>query len=274
MSKRKESEEKSGGAPEWMCTFSDMMSLLLCFFILLFAMSTLDNQKFVQAIGSIQGALGRIPGLFNTSFTPPITIIPQKAEPVQRNKTIQRAKEAIAKKARSRMVTDEKSKEIIVEGVREGIRFSLSGRILFQPGMAVLTDEGKTILNQLADTLSEFPKLRVRIEGHADSSPVPSNSVFRDNWRLAQARALSTMIFLRDSVEPPENRILEKRFSVMSCSDNRPRFPNDSIEDRALNRRVEVVLLQGSDSETIQGILEGSEDAKINPDERDFVPIK
>ena len=171
------------------------------------------------------------------------------------------------------MVADEKSKEIIVEGVREGIRFSLQGRILFQPGMAVVTNEGKSILNKIANILNEFPKLRVRIEGHSDNSPVPSNSVYRDNWKLAQARAFATMIYLQDDVTPAEDRISDKRLSIMSCSANRPRFPNDTLENRALNRRVEIVLLQGSNSETITGVLEGSEESKIIPDETDFVPI-
>ncbi|MBN2326258.1 MAG: flagellar motor protein MotB [Candidatus Omnitrophica bacterium] len=267
-------EEEGGGAPEWMCTFSDMMSLLLCFFVLLFSMSSIEQQKFTQAINSIQGALGRVPFLFTTSYVPPISQTPQKAEPVQRNKTIQRAKEAIAQKARSRLVADEKSKEIIVEGVREGIRFSLAGRILFQPGTGVLTTEGKRILNEIAVILSDFPKLRIRIEGHADSSPVPSNSIYRDNWKLAEARALSVMVFLVEEAAPPDNRVKEDRLSFMSCSDNRPRFPNDAIENRSLNRRVEIILLQGADSETVNGLLEGSAEQKIIPDDADFVPMR
>lgn len=273
MGKRiKREGEPEEGAPEWMCTFSDMMSLLLCFFILLFAMSNLETKKFQQAIASIQGALGRIPTLYTTSFTKPASTTPQTSEPMQRNKTVERAKEAIAEKARSRLNADEKTQEISVEGVKEGIRFTLSGRMLFQPGLAILTPEGKTILNGVALTLSEFPKLRVRIEGHTDSSPLPANSVFADNWKLAEARSMTVMDFLRDEAEPVDNRIQEKRFIIMSCSNNRSRFPNDTIESRALNRRVEIVLLQGSHSESIAGVLEAKGDSKINPNEKDYAP--
>ena len=60
-------EEPKAGAPEWMCTFSDMMSLLLCFFILLFALSSIEEMKFQQTIGFIQGSFGRIPGLLTMS---------------------------------------------------------------------------------------------------------------------------------------------------------------------------------------------------------------
>jgi chemotaxis protein MotB len=268
----KKEEESSGGAPEWMCTFSDMMSLLLCFFVLLFSMSTIEKEKFVQAISSIQGALGRIPGMYNMAFVPPVSIQPQKSEPTQRNKTIERAKEAIAKKARSKLVALESSSEIIVEGVKEGIRFSLTGRILFARGMSVVSTEGQKYLDIIAETLRDFGKLDVRIEGHTDSSPM-RNSSFRDNWTLAYSRAFNTMVYLRDDV-PAKARIDGKRFSVMSCSDNRPRFPDTTPEYQDLNRRVEIVLLQSSNSESIMGILEGSEEARIIPIDADFLPIK
>ncbi len=266
----KKEEESGGGAPEWMCTFSDMMSLLLCFFVLLFSMSTIEKEKFVQAISSIQGALGRIPGMYNMAFVPPISIQPQKSEPTQRNKTIERAKEAIAKKARSKLVALESSSEIIVEGVKEGIRFSLTGRILFSRGMAMVSQEGKKYLDEIDKTLKDFKNLKVRIEGHSDSTPL-RNSSFRDNWTLSYQRAFNTMVYLRDGAV---ERIDGKRFSIMSCSDHRPRFPDTTPEYQDLNRRVEIVLLQSTDSESITGILEGSEEARIIPDDSDFFPIR
>ncbi len=269
----KKEEESSGGAPEWMCTFSDMMSLLLCFFVLLFSMSTIEKEKFVQAISSIQGALGRIPGMYNMAFVPPVSIQPQKSEPTQRNKTIERAKEAIAKKARSKLVSNESSSEIIVEGVREGIRFSLSGRILFARGMAMLSQEGKKHLDAIAEILMDFKNQDIRIEGHTDSAPM-RNSSFRDNWTLAYRRAFNTMVYLRDEVTNPEVRIDGKRFSIMSCSDNRPRFPETTPEYQDLNRRVEIVLLQSTNSESITGILEGSEETRKVPEDSDFLPIR
>ncbi len=265
----RKAEEKKGGAPEWMCTFSDMMSLLLCFFVLLFSLSTIEKVKFVQAISSIQGALGRIPNMYNMSFVPTTSTVPQEVEPVQRTREIERAKEAIAEKARSILVADEPSKEVIVEGVKEGVRFSIAGRVLFDQGFAQLAPEGQEILRTLAaEILNDFPNLRVSVEGHTDDSVVPPELPFQDNWRLAEARAYGTMLFMRD-----ECNVDESRLSFQSCGMDRPRFPNDSPENRALNRRVEIVLLQGQSSENITGVLEGSGDSKVNPDEREFVPL-
>ena len=157
-------------------------------------------------------------------------------EPVQRNKTLERAKEAIAKQARSRLVARNLSNEVIIEGVNEGIRFSIAGSLLFDPGLAVIKPEGERALYAIAETLNDFKNLRVRIEGHTDSTP-PVNSPYQNNWRLAQARAFSTLQFLRDHAQVEENRL-----SFVSRSDNRPRFPNDTVQNRALNRRVEIVL--------------------------------
>jgi len=273
MARKRKEEDPPAGAPEWMCTFSDMMSLLLCFFVLLFSISSMQQEKFVQTMGSIQGALGRIPGLFTVSYIRASSNNPQRAEPVQRDKTIERAKEAIVEQARSRLVADQDSQEVRVEGIKEGIRFILAGRILFYPGMALLTPEGKRHLNTMAGILNDFPHLRVRVTGHDDDAPLPGNSPFQDSWRLAQARAFETMNYLSGQVEPPAGRVREDRFSFMSCGDNRPRFPNDSDEHRALNRRVEIDLLQGGRSETFQGSLAGDGDPKIAPDEKDFVPL-
>jgi chemotaxis protein MotB len=264
---KKRKDDSPSGAPEWMCTFSDMMSLLLCFFVLLFSMSTIEKVKFQQAIGSIQGALGRIPTFFNTSYIEPLSVEPQKVEPLQRTKTLQRAKEAIAQKARNKLTAEERTKEVVVEGVDEGIRFSISGRILFQSGSALLSEEGQNALLHVAETLNDFDNLRVRIEGHTDTNPVPAGSPLGDNWRLAEARAYAVLLFFRD-----KGGIRQERLSFMSCGPYRPRFPNDTEENRALNRRVEIVLLQGHNSEVITGELQGSKEPSINLDKDQFLP--
>ena len=259
------------GAPLWLCTFSDMMSLLLCFFVLLFALSTIEKVKFQQTIGSIQGSFGRIPNMFNTSFTKPLSLNPQQVDPVQRSKTLERAKEAIAEKARSKLVADESSKEVIVEGVKEGIRFSIAGRLLFDTGVAYLKPEGQEMLRRVREVLNDFPDLRVRIEGHSDDSPVPPNSIYQNNWKLGAARAMSAMFFLRDDGDG-DQRVKEDRLSFMSCGPYRPRFPNDTPEHKALNRRIEIILLQGPNSITVPGELQGSGDRKVDPNQREFVP--
>lgn len=268
MSKRKDKGGGSKGAPLWMATFSDLMSLLLTFFVLLFSLSTIEEVKFVQAMSSIQGALGRIPTMFNTSFVPPTESTPQTVEPVQRQKDLERAKEAIAEKMRSKLVSQEPSRDVVVEGVKEGIRITLVGRLLFESGGSTLVQEGQRMLNQVAEALFEdFPGLHVRIEGHTDNQPVPPNASYQNNWKLAEQRAFAVMRHFRD-----QNNIDQDRLSVMSCGQYRPRFPNDTPENRALNRRVEIILLQGSNSETIMGALEGSGDPKFYPDLNEFVP--
>lgn len=269
-------DEEVRGAPLWMSTFSDMMSLLLCFFILLFALSTLEKVKYKQTIGNIQGSFGKIPNIFRTSWRKPISIRPQEVQPVQRTKTVERAKEAIAEKSRSKLVADDESREVIVEGVKDGIRFSLSGRILFDPATAVLNQAGMEMLNNVLDILREYPDLRVRIEGHTDDRPAP-NSLYRDNWKLAEARAWEVTKYLKARdyrIKEPDEDPLEHRLSFMSCGAYRPRFENNTPENRALNRRVEIMLIQGKESITVPGELQGTGKLQTAPNESDILPLR
>lgn len=263
------------GAPLWMCTFSDMMSLLLCFFILLFALSTLEKVKYTQTIGHIRGSFGKIPNMYNISFRKPVSIKPQEVQPVQRTKTVERAKEAIAEKARSKLVADDPSKEVIVEGVKDGIRFSLSGRILFDPGTAVLNSTGQDMLLNVLEILQEYPNLRVRVEGHTDDRPSPG-SIYRDNWKLAEARAWIVTKFMKENdlrTKREEDPPLEERLSYMSCGSFNPRFENDTPENRALNRRVEIMMIQGKESITVPGELQGTGKLQTAPDESQIIPF-
>ncbi len=272
-------EEKKAGAPLWMGTFADMMSLLLCFFILLFALSTLEKVKYKQTIASIQGSFGKIPNIFRVSWRKPVTIQPQEVQPVQRTKDVERAKEAIAEKARSKLVVDDPSKEVIVEGVKEGIRFSLAGRVLFEPGKAVLNSSGKEMLLKVLEILQEFENLSVQVTGHTDSRPPPPNSPYRNNWKLAEARAWITTKFLiendkriREQNEFLNITPLEERISYKSAGQYHPRFPNDSPETRALNRRIEIMLLQGRESITVPGELKGTDKQHTPPNAREIIP--
>lgn len=201
---------------------------------------------------------------------------PQEVQPVQRTKTVERAKEAIAEKSRSKLVVDDESREVIVEGVKDGIRFSLSGRIMFDPGTAVLNSSGKELLNNVLEILQDYPNLRVRVEGHTDDRPAP-NSIYSNNWKLAEARAWIVTKYLteRDNQTKEENSPpLEHRISFMSCGQYRPRFKNDTPENRALNRRVEIMLIQGKESITVPGELQGSGKLQTNTDESVLIPMR
>ena len=243
------------------------MSLLLCFFVLLFAMSTIDKRKFVQAIGSIQGALGKIPGSFSTSLIPPVNRRPQPNVKPLNQRVMDRAKDAIAEEAREKMVAEKIEKEIRIVGVKEGIRFSIEDRAVFDKGRADLSAEGKRKLAIVADELLKFPTNKLRVEGHTDNS-VTTGGVYGDNWGLSSARALTVLHFLEDYFREYEEEhgqvtrqdILDRSHNRLSAEANGqyrplPLVSNDTEEGRAQNRRVDIVLLQAQRSEFVEGEL-------------------
>lgn len=254
-------EEKRSGAPEWMCTFSDMMSLLLCFFVLLFALSTIQEKKFIQTIGLIKGAFGRIPDLYDMSFIPPITVTPQQSEPTMDRRIIERVMETIAQKAKEKLVVDEKTREVQIRGVEEGIRFDIQDHLLFQSGSAEISSaSARAVLDPILSILSEFPN-RIRIEGHTDniwSEGMPH--FYKDNFDLAAARAYTVLKHMETHPDPAL-RIEHDRLNLESFGPNHPQAPNDTPWGRRQNRRVSILLLESFQSET----REGRQDIPENP---------
>ncbi len=248
-------EESSGGAPEWMCTFSDMMSLLLCFFVLLFALSTIEEKKFVQTIGSIKGAFGRIPGFYTMSFVPPINVEPTNAQPTMDIRITERAMEAIAEKAKEKLAANEQTREVQIRGVKEGIRFDILGNLLFRPGSAEISSaSARAVLNPILSILAEFPN-RVRIEGHTDNVWNEGQPHFyKDNFDLAAARAYGVLKYMETNPDP-NLRIAHDRLSYESFGPNHPVASNDTPEGRQKNRRVSIILLESFKSKSLEGEL-------------------
>ncbi|MFH1744413.1 MAG: flagellar motor protein MotB [bacterium] len=254
-------DEPKAGAPEWMCTFSDMMSLLLCFFVLLFALSTIEEKKFVQTIGFIKGAFGRVPNMFNMSFIPPINVTPTDAQPTMDVRKIERAMDAIAENFKEKLVAVEQTREVLIRGVEEGFRFEIRGDLLFRPGSAEISDaSAKVILDPLSEVLAEFTN-RVRIEGHTDNVWDEGQPHFyEDNFDLAAARAYNVLHYMEENPNPAL-RIAHDRLSFQSLGPNHPAASNDTPEGRQQNRRVSIILLESFKS----GSLEGKLDIPENP---------
>lgn len=260
---KKKKEEATPGAPLWMCTFSDMMSLLLCFFVLLFAMSTIEKRKFYQAIGSIKGAMGKIPELFSMSMIQPTIRDPQKKVKPLNKRVIERAKDAIAKKEREVLIAEKMDHQIKIVGVPEGIRFHIEDSALFARGSYELTESGEIMLASVGLRLLEYPDNKIRIEGHTDNVPVTPNERFQDNWELSEKRALTVVEFLEEFFfeQEKQQRIPEtlarerahNRLALEADGQYRPIASNDTPEGRALNRRVDIVLLESAESEYVEG---------------------
>lgn len=293
------------GAPAWMATFSDLMSLLMCFFVLLLSFSEMDVLKFKQLAGSMREAFGVQTQIKVEDIPKGVSIIaqefsPGRPEPTPLNEVRQmtinndmntldiRSKEGEATVQDKLQGFEELIRQQQEEAQREAVQFAqaLSEEIgdgsvevetegtkliirvkekgSFDSGSAELKFAYIPIVAKIRDVLLGVSG-RVAIEGHTDNIPY-SGSRFESNWDLSAARALAVAHELFS-----DPRIDESRFQVAGYADSKPLVPNNSAENRARNRRVEIVIQKGNDQELLERLQsrpEGdSEGQQLRPGE-------
>ena len=249
---KKKSEKK--GAPQWMATFSDLMSLLLTFFVLLFSLSTIIIKKEIQALGPLSAAFGGLPAPFITETIPDRKteeIMSRPHQPVRRQYY---AKEEIRREEEQKVKSKDLTNVVKVTGTEEGITFRLSGDVAFERDSAQLTEDGISALMHVSESLNRFPNNPIKIEGHTDNTGRTSR-----NWELSAQRAFNAMEFLIEW----GNRfgsVDERRFSYEAFAqfDPLPEVDPNTAIGRSLNRRVEIVLVQ-TDQGFETAFEEGSE---------------
>ena len=233
MSRRRKSNKDNSEDSNWMTTFSDMMTLLLTFFVLLYSMSTIDAQKFQAAISSLRENIGIMPGGRTVSNEALVNSgsLGSDISPSPRS-DLTAAMASMQQYVQERDLED----QIKMEMTQRGLVVRFTGQILYDLGEAEIKEEGREVLNKVANELKEMPN-NVMVEGHTDNLPIQTEE-FPSNWELSTARATEVIkYFIEDPGITPE------RLSAAGYSEYRPIKDNDSSENRALNRRVEVVIL-------------------------------
>jgi len=225
--RRKCPEEKKGGAPGWMVTYGDMMSLLLTFFVLLVSMSSIQESKFKQALGSLLGALGVM------RFDKSAIEFDRLPIPNRYKNELRRLRNEV-RLFRNYLKIHALESAITVKETDEGMLIRLTGPFLFASGSDEISQEGRDVLKVVAKLLSTTTA-PVRIEGHTDNLPVKRGR-FRSNWELSTARAIAVLKFLNN------NGIPGTRLSAAGYGEFKPIVPNDNAENRKRNRRVEIYV--------------------------------
>lgn len=231
------------GAPAWLATMGDLMSLLLVFFVLMLSFANTDKQLFLQAMGSIQNALGVIqddPGQFqmqsssliewsekkSTPFVDVMELDQSKKAPSMDQQIMQKVQQSIAENNLSRIVEAESSER--------GVIVRVKGGALFKAGSDKLLPVSFVFLDEVIRITEEFP-YELSIEGHTDDAPI-NTPRFPTNWHLAAARSIAVLRYMIDAGDIDPSRI-----AASGYGSTRPLVPNDSPESRAINRRVEFV---------------------------------
>ncbi|WP_210395919.1 flagellar motor protein MotB [Motiliproteus sediminis] len=302
------------GAPAWMATFADLMSLLMCFFVLLLSFSEMDVLKFKQLAGSMREAFG-VQNQIKVKDIPKGTSIiaqefsPGRPEPTPLNEVRQFSTETaksdldvrrqegesdyldpkagelqeLIRKMQAQQLEDQSEAEqdamtmamALEEEIGEGsvdvetkegkviIRVREKGS--FESGAAELNAAFVPIIAKIRDVLVNV-RGAVSVEGHTDNIPI-STAEFESNWGLSMARALSVA---QELFADP--RIDQRRYQVTGYADTKPLAPNDNALNRALNRRVEIVIQKGKDEELLnrlQALPDGAQSVggELSPQE-------
>lgn len=236
-----EEEEAEEGAPAWMATFADMMSLLLTFFVLLLSFANMDVVQFRTMMGSVREAFGvqfETPGDFQGRANTPVAIheggspsdpsvLPQSMALMQLQRRLR-----------------EEGLQHVVEASEDsrGISLRIRDAVLFDSGSATLLPEALPVLTRIGEISTEFTHA-LAIEGHTDDRPI-SNVRFPSNWELSAARASAVLRHLERAGTGPDE------MSIAGYADTRPVAGNDTNDGRAQNRRVEFIFARPADDDT------------------------
>ncbi|NLY42467.1 MAG: OmpA family protein [Clostridiaceae bacterium] len=250
MRDRKKIEESKGSTARWLNTYADMVTLLLTFFVMLFAMSNIDAQKFQEIIRSFQGTLGINYGGTSVRSNEVISqsmdhfadideyysesrIIAGINEEMQEIEDMGKIYTQVQAYIKDNNLID--SVEILNE--KSGLLIRFKENVLFDSGKADLKEDAKEILKRISQILSQFNN-DIRIEGHTDNVPM-NTPEFPSNWELSTKRAVNVLkYFIEESGFDPV------RLSAVGYGEYHPVADNDTVEGRRKNRRVDIVILR------------------------------
>ena len=228
--KEKQEENQEPSAPFWMVTYSDMVTLLLTFFILLLSFAELDEIKFEEAAHSLKGALGVLAG----------------QQSPRRNKTnndsfsevdMLRRRELYSSVAELQKVAEELGYEndISINIHDNGILIRMGDRVLFDLGKANLKEKAFPILDVVGKTIRN-KATEVLVGGHTDNYPIDTVE-FPSNWELSTTRAIKVVKYLIENAG-----VSPTILAPIGYSEFKPIGPNDTKESRQKNRRVEFLV--------------------------------
>lgn len=258
MAKKKKEEEQPAGSPAWMATFSDLMNLLLCFFVLLFSMSSVDAAKFEQVAASLSNSFSVLPaggsgmgdGALVSNGVAQLndlsvytTNMGEQSEKTEEEDVIEAVEQ---KKLEQSEEMVEEIEEIleqnnVVEAVEidftsQYVVLTLNGTLLFDSGKAEIRQEAMGVVDTIGEMLLSYTNNTIEIEGHTDNVPI-HNSKFKNNNELSSARAISVAEYYMES-----RNLDPAKLKYSGRGEYIPIADNNTAEGRAQNRRVEIKI--------------------------------
>ena len=222
----------------WLVPYADILTLLLALFIVLFASSTVDEQKLEQMTAAFNNAFDG--GLSVLDYNSPIQS-PSPTEVSEKQESSYDQDQAALQQVQGRVdefiAVNELEEQFDTKMTDDGLLITIRDSVLFDPGKAVIKSEYQSVAMELSRILVFDEPRNIVVTGHTDNIPMNS-AEFRSNWDLSVMRAVN---FLKVMIEN-NNSLDSKYFSVKGFGEYSPIAPNDTAENRAKNRRVEVLI--------------------------------
>lgn len=244
--KRKKKEHKMDDS--WLLPYADLLTLLLALFIVLFSMSEMDAQKYDE-----------LSKIFKSEFSPGQSILDEGIDPeelpageksvedenVESDHTRELRQLQELQNEINHYISKSNLPNILETSLTdEGLLITILNDISFDSGKAIVKKEGEEVAREVSEFLITDPPHQIVVSGHADDRPVHNNE-FASNWELSVTRAINFMALLLKN-----NNLDPTRFSAKGFGEHKPIVPNTSEENRAKNRRVEVLILPNYEIDT------------------------
>ncbi len=272
---KKKQEEAPKGSPAWMATFSDLMNLLLCFFVLLFSMSSVDQEKFQEVVASLQSAMSILPSggaaigdgqlvsagvrqleFLDSYYKEMSNSASEDDNKHQGDKSDQSIADAYKEAAlqESEQMAESIENEIEKYGIQdlvevdfnaEYVQISLSGAILFNSGAAELIKDAYPVMDKICIIIGKYKNNIIEVEGHSDNVPLGDTRKYEDNMVLSMYRAYSVANYLRDN-----SKLEDSHIKSSGRGEYVPIADNSTADGRARNRRVEIKIYNSYNSNT------------------------
>lgn len=255
MARKHAEEPEKENSERWLLTYSDLITLLMIFFVVMYSMSKVDANKFQAVAESLNNALGggtpskmeistspSGPSFLETFNAPPKpSETKDSSEQNQQNAgqgnvdTENMTIEAIKKKL-DKFAADNGIQTKLISSIEErGLVISIQDTLLFESGSAEITPRAREILEKIINVLASAPNY-VKVEGHTDNLPI-STARFPSNWELSVLRATNVVHIM-------QGKIATDRLSATGYGEYRPIAKNDTEAGQAMNRRVDLVILR------------------------------
>lgn len=234
---KKKHHEEEGNNERWLITYSDLITLLLVFFIILYAFSKIDNEKYKNLATGFNTVFGSGTGVLVGDGTGEMVGDGTGGSGSVGGTQTEESKLSDLKGEVDNYLTSNGLDESVSTDIDDrGLIIRMSNSILFDSGTANIKSDNSSSLSTIGTLLNSMPNY-IRIEGHTDNLPI-SNTKFKSNWELSVLRATNMAeILINDAGIKPE------RISVLGYGEFRPIADNSTAEGRAKNRRVDIVIM-------------------------------